>query len=116
MGWSNYIIIEDMKLVIETNRNVEELEEYKKTALDDVIRESPDELPDMDDVKVIGMTLKDLKILYTAYDRMLSIAGFEYDKLLLFWLENREIYYEIKSEHQIDIDEYKNNGYNVIRM
>lgn len=116
MGWSNYIIVPNMKMAIETSRHVEELEEYKKVALEEAISEAPDELAEMDNVKVTEMTLKDLKILYTAHERMLNIAGFDHDKLLLFWLEHRCIDYEIKSQYQIDIEEYKNNGYNIIRL
>lgn len=115
MGWSNFIIIPDMKLVIETNRDVEEFEDYRKRALEDAISEEPDELAEMDDVKITDMTLRDLKALYTAYERMQAIAGFEYDKLLLFWLDDRNIHYEIKSEHQVDTEEYENNGYHIIR-
>ena len=116
MGWSNYIIIPDMKLAIQTTRYVEELEDYIKKALEDAIDEEPDELAEMDNVKITDVTLRDLKALYTAHERMRSIAEFEYDKLLLFWLENRDIRYEIKSEYQVDIDEYKNDGYNIIEI
>lgn len=30
MGWSNYIIISDWKMIVETNREVDELEDYIK--------------------------------------------------------------------------------------
>lgn len=116
MGWSNYLILPKLKLAIEISRHTEELEEYRRYALEEAIGEESIDLDEMDQVKLTEITLKDLTVLYTAYDRMQRIAGMEYDKLLLFWLEHRDIDYEVKSEHQVNIDEYKKKGYKIIRI
>lgn len=36
------------------------------------------------------------------------------DKFLLYWLESRGVKYDIKSEYNLDIESYKEKGYNII--
>lgn len=115
MGWANWIIIPKMKLVVETSRHVNEIEDYRKKALEEAIDKYQDDLADVDDVRVTDVTLKDLATLYTAHDIVRDIAEMEYDQLLLFWLDHKNIDYEIESDFKFDIKEYENNGYTIIR-
>ncbi len=112
MGWSNYIIIPEFKLAIEVSRYVEDIEEYEKDALYKITEE--DEVEDLENVKVSKITVKDLTTLYNAHKIVSSLTGFEIDKLLLFWLQNRGIEYEIKSEFDVTTDQLKDDGYTVI--
>ncbi|GFO97601.1 hypothetical protein ig2599ANME_1806 [groundwater metagenome] len=112
MGWSNYIIIPEFKLAIEVSRYVEDIEEYEKDALYKITEEK--EVEDVENVKVRDITVKDLTTLYNAHEIVSSLTGFEIDKLLLFWLQNRGIEYKIKSEFEASADQLKNEGYTVI--
>lgn len=114
MGWSNFIIIEKWKMAIETNRSVNELEDYIKDAIDKMTDTEID--IDISDLKVSDITVKDLCALVSAYDNASTLYQLDSDKLFLYWLESRNIEYEIKSEHQINIEQYKENGYDVIRI
>ena len=112
MGWSNYIIIPEFKLAIEVSRYMADIEEYEKNALYKITEE--DEMEDVENVKVRNITVKDLTTLYNAHKIVSSLTGFEIDKLLLFWLQNRGIEYEIKSEFDVTTDQLKDDGYTVI--
>lgn len=115
MGWSNYIIIADWKLVIETNRDVNELEDYRSSALDRIIDDENIDDTDMINVKLNELTVGNLAILLNSYTNMSDLVGIEPDKLFLYWLESRSIEYDIKSEHNINTDEFKEKGYIIIR-
>jgi hypothetical protein len=115
MGWSNYIIIEDWKMIIETNREVGELENYIKESLDKMISSDTDIDVSISDLKVSDITIKDLCTMASAYENASSLASMEADKLFLYWLESRDIEYEIKSEFNLDLNQYKENGYKIIR-
>lgn len=116
MGWSNFIIIEKWKMVIETNRSVSELEDYIKDAIDKMIDNDTEIDIDISDLKVSDITVKDLCTLASAYDNANSLCQLDSDKLFLYWLESRNVEYEIKSEYQTNIEQYKENGYDVIRI
>ncbi len=113
MGWSNYIIIPEFKLAIEVSRYVQDIEEYEKDALNKITGE--EEAEDVENVKVRDITVKDLTTLYNAHKIVSSLTGFEIDKLLLFWLQNRGIEYEIKSEFDVITEQLRDDGYTVIR-
>lgn len=112
MGWSNYIIIPEFKLAIEVSRYVADIEDYEKEALYEITEE--EEVEDVENVKVRDITVKDLTTLYNAHEIVSSLTGFEIDKLLLFWLQNRGIEYKIKSEFEATADQLKDDGYTVI--
>ncbi len=114
MGWSNYIIIPEFKLAIEVSRYVADIEEYEKDALYKITEEEEVDVEDVENIKVRDITVKDLTTLYNAHKIVRSLTGFEIDKLLLFWLQNRGIEYEIKSEFDVTTDQLKDEGYNVI--
>lgn len=115
MGWSNYIIIEDWKMVIETNREVNELEDYIKKSLNKMISNDVDIDISTSDLKVNDITISHLCTLASAYDNASSLACMEADKLFLYWLESKDIAYKIESEYNLDIKKYKEDGYKIIR-
>ena len=115
MGWSNYIIIEDWKMMIETNRAVNELEDYIKQSLDKMIENDTDIDVCISDLKFSDITVKDLCILATVYENASSFAHMEIDKLFLYWLESKDIKYGIQSEFNVDIKQYIEKGYKIIR-
>lgn len=112
MGWSNYIIIPELKIAIEVSRYVEDIEEYEKDALYEITEDK--EVEDVENVKVRDITVKDLTTLYNAHEIVSSLTGFEIDKLFLFWLQNRGIEYNIKSESEDTPSKLKDEGYTVI--
>lgn len=116
MGWYNFIIIEKFKMIIETNRSVGELEEYIKDAISKIIDNDNEIDIDISDLKVSDITVKDLCTLASAYDNTINLYQLNSDKLFLYWLDSRNIEYEIKSEFQISIEQYEKDGYNVIRI
>jgi hypothetical protein len=111
MGWSNYIIPE-FKLAIEVSRYVADIEEYEKDSLYKITEER--DLEDVENVKVRDITVKDLTTLYNSHEIVSSLTGFEIDKLLLFWLQNRGVEYKIKSEFDITDDQLRDDGFTVI--
>jgi len=120
MGWSNYIIIPKFKLLIEVSRSVDNIAEYEETAIEKAIDEENidydtylegENIVDMGDIPISKITVKNLSALYKKYEIVYSLSGMDYDKLLLFWLKNRGIEFQIKSEHNIDFDEYDKEGY-----
>lgn len=114
MGWSNYIIIDQWKMLIETNRSVQDLEDYIKERLDKIIDGDIDVDISTSDLKVSEITIKDLCVMAMALENTTALNGLEIDKLFLYWLERKNIEYKINSEYAIQIDEYKNKGYNII--
>lgn len=116
MGWSNYIIIEDWKMIIETNREVNELEDYIKKSLDKMISDDTDVDISISDLKVSDITISHLCALASAYENASSLACIDTDKLFIYWLEGKGIEYDIKSEFNIDLKKYKESGYKIIRI
>ena len=114
MGWSNYIIIEDWKMIIETSREADELEDYIKESLDKMISNTDIDIS-TSDLKVSDMTIKDLCTLASAYENASTLSCMELDKLLLYWLESKDITYEIESEFNIVLEGYKEKGYKIIK-
>ena len=115
MGWSNYIIIEELKMMIETSREVNELEDYIKESLNKMIRDDTTIDISTSDLKVNDITIKDLCTMASAYENASPLSCMDTNKLLLYWLESKDIKYEVKSEFNIDLNQYKENGYKIIR-
>src|SRR3989304_7760938 len=124
MGWSNYIVVSKLKLIIEVIREVSDLEDYEESAIKKAIDEENidynvyldgDNVVDIGDVPINKITIKDLAELYKRYEIVQSLAGLDFNKLLLFWLKNRDIEFTIKSEHNINMDEFDKEGYLIIR-
>lgn len=120
MGWRNYIIIDNLKLVIESNRIVDDIGHYEECALTKMTDEENDDFLvrddniDMENVKISDITIGDLVSLYNAYKNVNAITEMHKDKFLLYWLKTKNIKYTIKSEHHIDIQQYIDNGYTIL--
>ena len=124
MGWSNYIIIPDLKLVIEVTRDVSDIEDFECDAVGNSISEDNfehtdhvegEDAIDIEDVPIHKITIKDLAELHRRYDMIQSLTGMDYNKLLLYWLKKREIEFNIRPEHGINLKEYEKEGYNIVR-
>lgn len=113
MGWSNYIIIHQLKVIVETNREVEDIVFYQKDAIDKILDEEniDDAYLDLENIKISDITIKDLALLYRDHDIVRCIRGTPIDKLLLYWLKIRGIDFDVKSEHSVDREKYKSEGY-----
>lgn len=114
MGWTNFVIVDRLKLAIEISRHIHDLEDYEEESLNYVTEEK--DIIDVSDIKFTSLSLKDLASLVTISDKVGSINGFEIDKLMLYWLKSRGIEYEIESEHDVDINELKERGYTIKRL
>ncbi len=117
MGWSNYIVIDDLKVSIETNREVDEIEFYREEALDKLI-DVPEDIDidvDMENVKISELTVGNLSSLYQAYKTMCNLYGTHVDKFLLYWLKSKNIKFNIISEYNFDIKKYEEDGFKVLR-
>ena len=111
----SYLVIENMKLVVEIE-DIEDIEEVQKTAMDEMVNENNiDEFDiDIDETGVSQLSFKEATILYKAHDMIKTILGIDIDKLLLYWLKNRNIEYSIESESDMDISKYQRDGYVIL--
>jgi len=123
MGWTNFIIIPKLKLIVETSRQIDEIPDYQKNALDFLTDEERIYEIEKYDIKnkiVKNISIEDISQLFSIYEQANNIVGMESDKFLLYWLETKGIEYEIKSESQIKennkLESYKNEGYTILRM
>lgn len=109
----SYLVIEDMKLVVKI-ADIEDIEPFEKNALDETVSEkSTDEFDiDIDETEVSDLTFKEAVVLYKAHDIIKALLGIGADKMLLYWLKNRDIEYFIESD--IDVSRYQRDGYVVL--
>jgi hypothetical protein len=123
MGWSNYIVIPEWKLLVEISRHVDGIEDYQKITIDKAIDEDNidyimnidgKDIEDMGDVPVHKVTIKELIELYKSYDIVQSLSGMDSDVFLLYWLKNRSIGFSVQSENVLDMDKYIKEGYTKI--
>lgn len=120
MGWSNYIIIPQLKTIVEISRSIDDIADYEESAIGKAIDEDNidydayidgENILDIGDVPISKITVKNLSTLYKKYEIVYSLSGMDCDKFLLFWLKTRNIEFQIKSESNMDFDTYDNEGY-----
>lgn len=122
MGWTNFIIVPKLKLVIEISRHIDEIDDYQVKALNYLTDEERYENDDnyIENKNIKSISVKDLTKLFSTYEQANNLAGMEPDKFFLYWLRNKKIDYEIKSEFQVnenkDLEKYKNDGWTILRM
>ncbi len=123
MGWTNFIIIPKLKLIIEIRRQIDEIPNYQKNALNfltDEERIYEIEEYDIENKYTKDLTVKDLTQIFSVYEQANNISGMESDKFFLYWLETKGIDYEIESGFVIKennkLESYKNDGYTILRM
>jgi hypothetical protein len=109
----SYLVIENMKLVVGI-ADTEDIEPFEKNALDEIVSEkNTDEFDiDIDEVEVSDLTFKEVVVLYKAHDTIKTLLGIDADKMLLYWLKNRDIEYSIESD--IDLSKFQRDGYIVL--
>lgn len=109
----SYLVIENMKLVVGI-ADTEDIEAFEKKALDEMAsEENTGEFDiDIDDREVSDLTFKEAVILYKAHDMIKTLLGIGVDKMLLYWLKNRDIEYSIESD--IDVSKYQRDGYVIL--
>jgi hypothetical protein len=120
MGWSNYIIIPKLKLIVEVSRNIYEIPEHQKKSLDyltDEERLFEQEEYGVENKNIKSISLKDITLLFNIYGYANNISGMNPDKFFLYWLESKNIKYEILSEFEISdkLEEYKKT-YTILRL
>jgi hypothetical protein len=109
----SYLVIENMKLVVEIE-DIEDIEPFERKILDEIIsgKDTDDYDIDLDDVEITDLTFKEAVVLYKAHDMVKSLLGIDIDKMLLFWLKNRDVEYVIESD--IDLSKFQRDGYVVL--
>ena len=116
MGSTNFIVVPKMKVVIETSRDVNEIEDYIAKTLDELLFdeiESSDEY--IEEVKIKEINIRNLTTLFRGYKLATNLEMMDFNKLFLYWLTKRNIEYKIESEYVIKLDEYRTQGYTIIR-
>lgn len=109
----SYLVIENMKLVVEIE-DIGDIDKYEKTTMDEMVDgKNADEFDiNIDDTEVSELSFKEATILYKAHDMIKTLSGINADKMLLYWLKNRDIEYSIESD--IDVSRYQRDGYVVL--
>lgn len=109
----SYLVIENMKLVVEI-ADIEDMETFEKDALDNMVSEkNADEFDiNIDETEVSELTFGEAVVLYKAHDMIKTLLGINVDKMLLYWLSNRNIEYSIESD--IDVSAYQRDGYVIL--
>jgi len=109
----SYLVIESMKLAVEI-ADIEDIEPFERNALDNIVSEkNTGEFDiDIDDTDVSDLSFKEAVILYKAHDMIKILSGINANKMLLYWLKNRDIEYSI--ELDIDVSGYQRDGYVVL--
>lgn len=108
-----YLVIENMKLVVEI-AEIEDIETFEKNALDEMVNEkNTDEFDiDIDETEVSDLTFSEAVILYKSHDIVKTLIGINADKMLLYWLKDRDIEYSIEAD--IDVSGYQRDGYVIL--
>ena len=123
MGWTNFIIIPKLKLIVEVSRQIDEIPDYQKNALNfltDEERIYEIEKYDIENKYTKDLTVKDLTQIFSVYEQANNISGMESDKFFLYWLETRGVDYEIKSEFEVNenkvLEKCEEERYTILRM
>ena len=108
---TDVIVVPDLKLIIETD--VDNIEHYEEEALTKLIENTDSEDIDLDSTKVNNFTVTEICSLANAYNIISNLNGIEIDKLFLYWLDSKNIEYNI--DYDVDIGEYEKEGYYIIK-
>ncbi len=119
MGWTNFIIVPKLKLIVQTHREVSRLNGYISDGLSSLIEGLDEEIVEsILERNYKKFTLNDLSILVEVFKSVYSLGNISIDYLLLYWLENRGIDYSIVTEFELDEGEelkYREEGYTIIK-
>jgi len=109
----SYLVVESVKLVVEI-ADIEDIEPFEKDTFDEMINEKDtSEFDiDIDETEVSELTFKEAVVLYKSHDMIKALLGINVDKMLIYWLKNRDIEYSIESD--IDASGFQRDGYVVL--
>ena len=114
MGWSNYLIVPELKLVVKISRHIQ-FEDYEEKALDSIFNDHDDFASMEPCKKVTDLSVKDLGTMMKAYDDLMSIYCIgDPVELLMYWLKKKGIDYEIKHEDDIDLNTLEELGFTIM--
>ena len=117
MGWSNFCIIPKLTLIIEVSRrDGQHLSLYMEEALDKLFEDTNDLEEDPSQKPIQDLTVEDYAILDKAYNIYSNLYGMGYSQLLFYWLESRNMFFEVVSEHEINLSEYDEKGFTIMRF
>ena len=105
MGWTNFIVVPKLGLIVETTRDLSvdqtdmKLTDWVKGVLDgsDAGTEEGEEI---EDKPCLAITVADMKVLQEALSAMSAILEFTCEDFLLYWLERRGLEYEVMNEYE----------------
>lgn len=115
MQWSNYVIIEDLKLAVEVHKT-DDIDEYQEQILEEIFNKGCSFREDICEDNIDDLSINDICELADAHDKISTIAGMDMDQLFVTWLKYRDISFEILESDEIDINQYKEDGYNIIEI
>lgn len=103
MGWVNYIVIKDLKIMIQTSRYIDnETFDYTSENINGLVKEMEEFNPEILEKKFSEMTLIDLASLIKITDKTTVFQELDYTYFLLMFLKARKKEFEIISEFDLD--------------
>ncbi len=113
MGWSNWIVLDDYKIVIEIPRSQEELMDYQVSAMDEILKAELYNEDFMFNRKLKDISLGDLSEILHFYKIKEDLIGVDLDGFLMFWLTKRGHGFDLLRGDDA-IDPYLEKGYTII--
>jgi len=114
MGWINFIVIPKWKALIPVTRYADELPEYLKKTLDELIY-GEEYAYDLMDTNVKDLDLHTLQVLLNDHDTVEKLKSvLDADVFLLYWLETNKIQYKIISEYEYTENKKQYKDYKIL--
>ncbi len=109
MGWVNYVIIPQLKMIVTVPREVSNDTTFLKNVLVGkgcgvTSEEEDDTLYNICEKSCSEVTLLDLQYMTKAIENLLGLRQVSCDEFLLFWLDLRGIEYKVVSEYAFNED------------
>ena len=112
MGWVNFIVVPDLKLVVETSRNVNELEEWLEKSIDDILN-FEDCIEVVEERKLQDVTITDFSTMVRSLNLVSMLSKMYTDSFFLYWLEKSKIEYQVVSEYSFDREKFEKDGFTI---
>lgn len=115
MGWTNFIIIPKLKLIVETSRYLDEDKADRfSESLEKLINKVEDFNFEILETKYSDLSVNDLSKIVNLASSCWFLDELNLDILLLAWLKKENIDFNIVSEFDFEEKDYK--GYLIIRI
>lgn len=119
MGWSNYLVADKIKLVVELPRETNELAGHIKESFDNLfkLKEENECLDDLTLIKLNNLDLNTLSVLVNSQKLVDNLVCAELSDFLLYWLESKDIEFSIHNEYEKDfkLEDFEKKGYTILR-